>query len=127
MLSPVIEPKRNHDSDRDAKLLHGNETAAQIGRCQFTEIQGHHHGELTNGKTSDESAHKDHGDINRSGLNDGSDEEDDVGKQNRPPSGQSIGNWSVNEGTKHGTQREYGNHPSLERIVAGQERKLLCL
>lgn len=113
VLSTIIEPERNHDSDSNAKLLQGDQATTQIWRGELTEIERDNHGKHTNGKTSNESSDEDHDSVDRSSLDDGSDQEYNVGEEQRPSPRVPVRDWAIEKGSKHGAKGQHGHHPAL--------------
>lgn len=77
-LREVNKPKSNHNTNSDTQLLQRNQTPSDIRWRQFSEIKWHNHTQLSNSQPSNESSNKNHRDIHRCCLYDGTDEENDI-------------------------------------------------
>ena len=127
VLSSIVKPEGDHNANRNSKLLKSHQTSTNIRWRKFTQIQRHNHRQLADGETSDESTNEDHSHIDSGALNDGTDEEDDVGEKEIPATREAIGERAVDEGSEHGTECENCYHPSLERGIVGECWELFAL
>jgi len=113
MLCSIIQPKCNHDTDCNTELLKCDQASSNVWWSEFSQVERHDHGQLTDSQTSDESADEDHRNVASSGLDDGSDEEDNVCEKEIPSSRNPVSDRTVDKSSEHGTKCQNSHHPSL--------------
>ena len=109
----VTNPKADHDTKGNRKLLHSNQGATRFRRRELGIVQRHDHAQTTNTETGDKPTTIDVIGTESACLDDDTDDKDTSGDDSADASTNSIGEVSVNKGSNPRSEFQNGRQHAL--------------